>query len=216
MIAIIDYGAGNLSSVSNALSYLSCESMISNCPEEIMSADGVILPGVGAFGDAMQEIRARRLDVCIRKFIETGKPFLGICLGMQVLFEGSEESPGVAGLNLLKGKICRIPQSKGLKIPHMGWNELRLAKQGALFNGLKKEDADGYCYFVHSYYLKAEEDIVTATVEYGVSMDVAIQKYNLHACQFHPEKSGAYGLSMLMNFIKLMPSSFMPSSLPVQ
>ena len=146
----------------------------------------------------MDELRRRGLEKPIRNFIASGKPFLGICLGLQILFESSEESPGVPGLGILKGKIVRIPAGEGLKIPHMGWNSLSLRGNGDLFNRLKE---DSYVYFVHSYYLKTEEDIVTAETEYGVTIHAAVQKENLMACQFHPEKSGRTGLTMLKNFI---------------
>ena len=152
---------------------------------------------VGAFGDAMKSLRARGLEEPIRAFIASGKPFLGICLGLQLLFESSEESPGVAGLGLLKGKILRLPAESGLKIPHIGWNSLTIRKPGGLFAGVEGEP---YVYFVHSYYLQAEEDVVAATAEYGAAIHAAVQKDNLLACQFHPEKSGEVGLRLLRNF----------------
>lgn len=198
MIAIIDYGAGNIRSVEKAFIHLGAEVTVTRDPEILLSADAAVLPGVGSFGDAMDELRRRGLEKPIRNFIASGKPFLGICLGLQILFESSEESPGVPGLGILKGKIVRIPAGEGLKIPHMGWNSLSLRGNGDLFNRLKD---DSYVYFVHSYYLKAEEDIVTAETEYGVTIHAAVQKENLMACQFHPEKSGRTGLTMLKNFI---------------
>lgn len=198
MIAIIDYGAGNIRSVEKAFIHLGAEVTVTRDPEILLSADAAVLPGVGSFGDAMDELRRRGLEKPIRNFIASGKPFLGICLGLQILFESSEESPGVSGLGILKGKIVRIPAGEGLKIPHMGWNSLSLRGNGDLFNRLKD---DSYVYFVHSYYLKAEEDIVTAETEYGVTIHAAVQKENLMACQFHPEKSGRTGLIMLKNFI---------------
>lgn len=200
MIAIIDYGAGNLQSVEKALRYLECPCRITADPDALMAAEAAILPGVGAFGDTMENLRAKGLEGPIKAYIESGRPFLGICLGLQVLFESSEESPGVPGLGVLKGKILRLPEGAGLKIPHIGWNSLGVEKPGGLLAGL----GDGpYVYFVHSYYLRAEEDVVTATAEYGATIHAAVQKGNLWACQFHPEKSGEVGLRMLQNFVEL-------------
>lgn len=201
MIAIIDYGAGNIRSVEKALVHLGADVTVTQNPEVLLTADAAVLPGVGSFGDAMNTLRSRDLEQPICEFIASGKPFLGICLGLQILFESSEESPGVSGLGLLKGKITRIPASDGLKIPHMGWNSLSLHGDGELFRNIKGEP---YVYFVHSYYLQAEEDIVTAAAEYGVSIHAAVQKNNLMACQFHPEKSGSAGLAMLKNFIDMI------------
>lgn len=200
MIAIIDYGAGNLLSVEKALRYLGCECAVTAKAAELGAADMAILPGVGAFGDAMCQLRERRLEQPIREFIASGRPFLGICLGLQILFESSEESPGVEGLGVLKGKICRLPDNFGLKVPHMGWNSLQIKKPGGLFAGIQPEP---YVYFVHSYYLRAEEDIVTASAQYGVELHAAVQKGKLFACQFHPEKSGELGLALLRNFAGL-------------
>ncbi len=198
MIAIIDYGAGNLSSVEKALMYLGSPCTVTAKPEELLACDGAVLPGVGAFGDAMSNLRGRGLEEPICRFAASGRPFLGICLGLQILFESSEESPGVSGLGLLKGKILRLPGDRGVKVPHMGWNSLDVPKPGGLFRGLGREP---YVYFVHSYYLQAQEDIVTATAEYGVTIHAAVEKGNLYACQFHPEKSGETGLVILRNFI---------------
>lgn len=197
MIAIIDYGAGNLQSVEKALRHLGCQCQITADPGELAAAQAAVLPGVGAFGDAMGQLRARGLEEPIRRFVSSGKPFLGICLGLQILFEESEESPGVKGLGLLRGKVLRLPKESGLKIPHIGWNSLSVGKPGGLFAGVEGEP---YVYFVHSYYLRAEEDVVTATAEYGTTIHAAVQKGNLLACQFHPEKSGQVGLSLLENF----------------
>ncbi len=199
-IAVIDYGAGNLRSVEKALGHLGCECEVTADPGVLAAADGAILPGVGAFGDAMGQLRARGLEAPIRAFVETGKPFLGICLGLQILFESSEESPGVAGLGLLRGKILRLPGDRGLKVPHMGWNSLQV-RGGSFLDGLGEEP---YVYFVHSYYLQAEEEIVAATAEYGVRFHAAVQKENLMACQFHPEKSGDVGLRILANFAAML------------
>ena len=197
MIAIIDYGAGNLQSVEKALRHLGCQCQITADPGELAAAQAAVLPGVGAFGDAMGQLRARGLEEPIRQFVSSGKPFLGICLGLQILFEESEESPGVKGLGLLRGKVLRLPKESGLKIPHIGWNSLSVGKPGGLFAGVEGEP---YVYFVHSYYLRAEEDVVTATAEYGTTIHAAVQKGNLLACQFHPEKSGQVGLKLLENF----------------
>ena len=197
MIAIIDYGAGNLQSVEKALRHLGCQCQITADPGELAAAQAAVLPGVGAFGDAMGQLRARGLEEPIRQFVSSGKPFLGICLGLQILFEESEESPGVKGLGLLRGRVLRLPKESGLKIPHIGWNSLAVRKPGGLFAGVEGEP---YVYFVHSYYLRAEEDVVTATAEYGTTIHAAVEKGNLLACQFHPEKSGQVGLSLLENF----------------
>ena len=197
MIAIIDYGAGNLQSVEKALRHLGCQCQITADPGELAAAQAAVLPGVGAFGDAMGQLRARGLEEPIRQFVSSGKPFLGICLGLQILFEESEESPGVKGLGLLRGRVLRLPKESGLKIPHIGWNSRVVGKPGGLLAGAEGEP---YVYFVHSYYLRAEEDVVTATAEYGTTIHAAVQKGNLLACQFHPEKSGQVGLSLLENF----------------
>ena len=197
MIAIIDYDAGNIKSVEKALQYLGEEAVITRDAGEILMADKVILPGVGAFGDAMEKLNRYGLVPVIHEVVEKGIPFLGICLGLQLMFESSEEAPGVEGLGLLKGKIVRIPEGDGLKVPHMGWNSLSFPKEGRLFAGIPE---NSYVYFVHSYYLQAEEDIVTATAEYGVTIHASVEKGNVFACQFHPEKSSKWGLKILENF----------------
>ena len=204
MIAIIDYGAGNLQSVVKAFEFIGCRVKIIQNPEELQKADAAILPGVGSFGDAMNSLTARGFVAPIREFVRTGKPFLGICLGLQLLFESSEESPGVEGLGILKGKILRIPDAPGLKIPHIGWNSLQYqGNPSMLFQGLSQSP---YVYFVHSYYLQAEDPgVVIATAEYGVTIHAAVKKGSLFACQFHPEKSGSEGLQMLRNFAALIP-----------
>ena len=202
MIAIIDYGAGNLQSVKKAFDYLGVETTVTADPQALNSAAAAVLPGVGAFGDAMAALHSLQLEEPIRRFIEQDKPFLGICLGLQLLFEGSEESPGVPGLGILKGTIRRIPDGPGLKIPHIGWNSLRLLQKDGLFAGLEEEP---YVYFVHSYYLRAEDrSVVSAQTEYGVAIDAAVRRGSLNAVQFHPEKSGKTGLAMLKNFAGLL------------
>lgn len=202
MIAVLDYGAGNLQSVLKALHFLGCEAEITADPARLNGASAAILPGVGAFGDAMACLRHSGLVQPMLDFIQMGRPFLGICLGLQLLFEESEEAPGVPGLGVLKGKIHRIPAGPGLKIPHIGWNSLDLQKSSGLFAGLEEHP---YVYFVHSYYLKASDrGNVTATTEYGVTIDASVQKGNLFATQFHPEKSGKTGLKMLRNFADMI------------
>ena len=201
MIAIIDYDAGNIKSVEKALDFLGQDVVITGEPEKILKADKVILPGVGAFGDAMANLRRTGLDVVIRQVAGRGTPFLGICLGLQLLFERSDEAPGVEGLGILKGEILRIPEKEGLKIPHMGWNSLHLENNGRLFRGIEE---GAYVYFVHSYYLKAaEESIVKASTEYSVHIHASVEKDNVFACQFHPEKSSDVGISILKNFVEL-------------
>lgn len=201
MIAIIDYDAGNLRSVEKALIHLGAAPVITREHKEILSADHIILPGVGAFGDAMRRLQEYELIPVIKEAVRRQIPFLGICLGMQLLFKASQESPGVNGLGLLEGEILRIPESAGLKIPHMGWNSLKFDHPGRLFEGL---DEGRYVYFVHSYYLVAEEEqIVTASAQYGVSIHASVEKGNLFGCQFHPEKSSEDGLKILRNFLNV-------------
>lgn len=199
MIAIIDYDAGNIKSVEKAILSLGEEVVITRDAQTILNADGVILPGVGAFGDAMEKLHTYGLVDVIHECVEKKIPFLGICLGLQLMFESSEESPGVEGLHLLDGKILRIPAEEGLKIPHIGWNNLHFPNKGRLFAGLPE---DSYVYFVHSYYLSAEDEkIVAATTEYGTLIHASVEKGNVFACQFHPEKSSDVGLKILQNFI---------------
>ena len=195
MIAIIDYNAGNLKSVEKALNYLEQDCIVTRDFREIEKADKVILPGVGAFGDAMSQLKKYELDKVIR---EVTQKRIGICLGLQLLFEGSDESQGVEGLHILDGSIKRIPDQPGLKIPHIGWNSLNLQNNGRLFTGLEEHP---YVYFVHSYYLQAkDEQIVKATTEYSTTIHASVEKDNIFACQFHPEKSGDVGLAILKNF----------------
>ncbi len=201
MTAVIDYDAGNIKSVEKALQALGEEAVITRDRELLLCADRVILPGVGAFGDAMGKLNAYGLVEIIHEVIKRGTPFLGICLGLQLLFERSEESNGVPGLGVLKGEVLRIPDEEGLKIPHIGWNSLKFPQRGRLFEGIAE---DSYVYFVHSYYLKAvEKDVVKATTEYGVLIHASVEKDNIFACQFHPEKSSDVGLKILRNFISI-------------
>lgn len=200
MIAIIDYDAGNIRSVEKALKHLGQDVLITRDADEILASDKVILPGVGAFSDAMNKINQYHLKNTIYDVIGKGTPFLGICVGQQLLFEGSEEG-NAAGLGILKGQIVRFPETAGYKIPHMGWNSLQVREGAALFKGLSNNP---YVYFVHSYYLAAKnKEQVCATAEYITTIDAAIAVDNLYACQFHPEKSGAVGLKILENFVTL-------------
>ncbi len=201
MIAIIDYDAGNLKSVEKALIRVGAEPVVTRDPKVIEQADKVILPGVGAFGEAMEKLEKFQLIEPIYKAVEQGKPFLGICLGLQLMFEYSEEKEGCKGLALLKGGVKRIPDAPGLKVPHIGWNSLKVTGGAKLFQNLPEEP---YVYFVHSYYLDAEDaDVVAATTEYGVTIHASVEKGNIFACQFHPEKSGETGLAILKNFVEL-------------
>ena len=199
MVAIIDYGAGNLQSVKKALDFIGAESKITDNKDKINAASHIILPGVGSFADAMSCIRERGLEETIKKSADGSKHFLGICLGLQLLFESSEESPGVKGLGVFKGDIVTIPKDNGLKVPHIGWNSVKLNQTNGIFEGIKDES---YFYFVHSYYLKnADEDIVAGTTEYGVPIQCAVQNGRVCATQFHHEKSSEVGLALLRNFV---------------
>lgn len=201
MLAIIDYDAGNLRSVEKAFALLGETPVITRDPQVLLQADKVVLPGVGAFGDAMEKLHQYELVDIIKKIIKNGVPFLGICLGMQLLFETSEESPGAKGLGVCKGKILRIPEQDGLKVPHMGWNSLHYDHPGRLYRGIPE---NSYVYFVHSYYLKAEQsEIVVASADYAANIHASIEQGNVFGCQFHPEKSSDVGLAILKNFIEL-------------
>ena len=201
MIAIIDYDAGNIKSVEKALKTLGQDVVVTRDPDTILNADKVILPGVGAFGDAMGKLHSYGLVEVIHKVAEKRTPFLGICLGLQLMFESSEETPGVEGLGILKGKIVKIPENGELKIPHMGWNSLHFQNDGRLFANLPQ---DSYVYFVHSYYLQAEDEgIVKATTDYSTCIHASVEKDNVFACQFHPEKSSDVGLTIIKNFCSL-------------
>lgn len=203
MIAIIDYGAGNIQSVYKALKFIGADCKVTSDKDEIFNADGAILPGVGSFGDAMDTMTKRGIKDTIIEYTKSGKPFLGICLGLQLLFPESEETPGVKGLDIFKGTITKIPnQNRTLKIPHMGWNNISIKQKNGIFKDIEGEP---YVYFVHSFYLKAQDkDIVAATTQYGVEIDAAVQKGNIIATQFHPEKSGEVGLKMLKNFVEMV------------
>ena len=201
MVAIIDYDAGNIKSVEKALLHLGEEVIITRDREQILNSDKVILPGVGAFGDAIEKLRSYGLDKVIYEVVERKIPFLGICLGLQLLFEKSDETPGVKGLGILPGEILRIPDKEGIKIPHMGWNSVKIKENARIFKDVPQ---DSYVYFVHSYYLKAgREEDVAATTEYSTLIHAAVEHDNVFACQFHPEKSSEIGLKILKNFVEL-------------
>ena len=200
MIAIIDYGAGNLQSVKKALDYLCEPNLITAKSSEIEAADALVLPGVGSFGDAMQSLSDSGLLETVRAAALSDTPFLGICLGLQLLFPESEESKGVKGLGVLPGKIIKFPGDMGVKIPQIGWNSINIREGCKLYAGVPQ---NAYVYFVHSYYLQATDpEVVAATAEYGVTFhaSVADEAHRLYATQFHPEKSGAVGLRILRNF----------------
>lgn len=201
MIAIIDYGAGNIRSVYKALRFIGADCKITKDKTEIMNADGAILPGQGSFGDCMNSMTSREIADTVKDFINSGKPFLGICVGLQLLFDESEESEGVKGLGVFEGKIRRIPNGEGLKIPHMGWNSLEIKDGDPLF---KDVENGSYVYFVHSYYLDCpDKSLVSSQTEYGVRIDASVSRGNVFATQFHPEKSGDVGLKLLKNFTEI-------------
>ena len=198
MVSIIDYGAGNLHSVKNALDFLGAHSVITKDKDVILSSDHVILPGVGSFGDAMRSLKNGGLYETVKRAADGSRPFLGICLGLQLLFEKSEESPGVNGLGIFKGSVSKIPEH-GLKIPHMGWNNITLTKKSRILPA-----DNSFVYFVHSYYIRPQDaDIVSAYTEYGERLDIAIERGNIFATQFHPEKSGDAGMDILRRFLSL-------------
>ena len=201
MIAIIDYDAGNIKSVEKAFKILGEDTVLTRDFNVIETADKVVLPGVGSFCDAMEHLKKYELDKAIQDYVQSDKPFLGICLGLQLLFDSSEESPGVDGLHILEGDVIRIPDGPGIKVPHIGWNSLEYPNPGRLFKDI---DEGAFVYFVHSYYLKAKDpSIVTATTDYGCNIHASVEKGNIFACQFHPEKSSTVGLKILENFAKL-------------
>ncbi|MCK4906121.1 MAG: imidazole glycerol phosphate synthase subunit HisH [Spirochaetes bacterium] len=201
MIAIIDYGMGNLRSVAKALEKMGLKTIITDSPQDVKKAKGLILPGVGAFGKAVENIKNLKLDKAILGFIDSGRPFLGICLGLQLLFEDSDEDGhSVKGLGLFKGKVRKFKHD--LKIPHMGWNQVEKTKDTTLLNEVETGD---YFYFVHSYYVVPEDKTLIATnTSYGYTFASSIAKENVFACQFHPEKSQRKGLSIISQFGKLL------------
>ena len=200
MIAIIDYGAGNIQSVAKALRHIGCDCKVTKNKEEILASDGAVLPGVGSFGDTVDTMNAYGIKETVKEYIAGGKPFLGICLGMQLLFPESEESPGAEGLGIFEGTITRIPDGEGLKIPHMGWNSLTVNPKSRLLKGIGEEP---YVYFVHSYSAVGCDQDTTAVVEYGVPITASVQRGNVFGCQFHPEKSGNVGLGILQAFSEI-------------
>lgn len=206
MIAVIDYKAGNLKNVAKALEFIRADVIVTQDPETILHADGVVLPGVGAFADCIGGLKAAGLESVVRQVISGGTPFLGICLGFQMLFDCSEENAGgrerVRGFGIFRGTVRRFPHETGLKIPHMGWNNLLVSKKSPLFSGLPENP---YVYFVHSYYVEAEDSsIVAARCRYGIEFDAAISAANVFGTQFHPEKSGDTGITILKNFVKVV------------
>ena len=200
MVAVVDYDAGNVKSVEKALDKLGAEHVLTSDPEVIKNADSCILPGVGNFGDCMDKLRSAGLDKAVKDFAASGKCFLGICVGLQLLFDESEESPGVSGLGILKGKVKKFTSTDELKVPQIGWNNVFNVK-GRLFEGI---DENTYFYFVHSFYLDAaDKNIVTSNTSYGTDYDSSIESGNVFATQFHPEKSSDAGLKVVTNFLKI-------------
>jgi len=202
MLAVIDYGAGNLRSVLHALNYLGVESMrVVRSAHELRGAEKIILPGVGAFGAGMQQLHAQNLVQPIRDAVHAGVPYLGICLGMQFLFDYSDEMGIYNGFGLLPGRVTRFPERDGLKVPHMGWNQVAPTRDSPLLKGL---DAESYAYFVHSYYcIPQNPDDVLLSACYGDDFCAGVQRENLYGVQFHPEKSQKTGLQILTNFLEI-------------
>jgi imidazole glycerol-phosphate synthase subunit HisH len=198
MIAIVDYGMGNLKSVGNAFARLGAKFVVTRDAEEIRKSTAIVLPGVGAFGRCVENLRRFELFDVIKEQIASGKRYLGICLGLQILFESSEEAPGVAGMGVVKGTVSRFRE--GLKVPHMGWNSVCVARDSEMLKGLGEGT---HFYFVHSFYPVPAEDVAATTTDYGITFVSAIERDNLFACQFHPEKSQAMGLHLLSNFVTL-------------
>ncbi|MEK5059820.1 imidazole glycerol phosphate synthase subunit HisH [Paenibacillus sp. FSL H7-0326] len=204
-IAIVDYGMGNLHSVSKAVERLGYTALVTGDEQEILGASGVILPGVGAFGDAMQHLRETKLDTVVKQVSENGTPLLGICLGMQLLFSRSEEYGSHEGLGILPGDVVRFEERAEYKVPHMGWNELEFKQQDSpLFDGLE----EGHVYFVHSYHVKPEvESNLLAVTDYGYPVTAIVGQGSVYGMQFHPEKSGELGMQLLNNFLRLAEAS---------
>lgn len=203
MIVVIDYGMGNLRSVSKAFETQGFPVLVTNDPHQILSANGLVLPGVGAFGDCLKNLKENNLIGPIKKYILNGRPFLGICLGLQALFEESEESPDEKGLGIFKGKVVKFPEFKKerLKVPHMGWNQIRFDFNSKVLKGILQES---WFYFVHSYYVKPDNsELGLVNSDYGIEFTAAVEKENVFACQFHPEKSGEFGLKILNNFANI-------------
>tara|TARA_A100001015_G_C14880877_1_gene668360 strand:- start:535 stop:1164 length:630 start_codon:yes stop_codon:yes gene_type:complete len=204
-ILIIDYGMGNIASVCNAISSLNCNSLISNDPKDILKADGIILPGVGAFGEAIKNLKNLKLFDPLKNYaIKEKKPLLGICLGMQLLADFSNERGSNEGLGLIPGNVRKIKTKSNLPLPHVGWNDIKIKTKKPLF----KDIHDGNCfYFVHSYYFDCDKKYISSTVEYGETITASVQNKNIYGAQFHPEKSQSKGKIMLKNFIDLMASN---------
>tara|TARA_B100000902_G_scaffold79473_1_gene84153 strand:- start:22050 stop:22658 length:609 start_codon:yes stop_codon:yes gene_type:complete len=200
MISIIDYGLGNLKSVHKALNSLGFTSKVTSSVRDIDNCNGIIFPGVGSFGDCMKELDERGLIDSLKKSINSGKPFMGICLGLQILFEKSEESPNVQGLSILKGEISKIKFAKNLKVPHMGWNKINKTKNSSILEGI---NSDAWMYFVHSFKFDNDLKITDSISSYGETFSASINKDNVFATQFHPEKSSSVGLNVLKNFADL-------------
>ena len=199
MVAVIDYGMGNLKSVLNAFSRLNADIVISSDPDVVRNAPVIVLPGVGAFGRCMENLEKRGLTAAIKGHIRDGKRYLGICLGMQILFESGDETPGTPGLGIIKGTVPRFTGS--MKVPHMGWNSVTLTKDSPMFNGIQTGD---YFYFVHSYYCApSDPGVIATTTDYGDPFVSSVETANIFACQFHPEKSQALGLKLLRNFLDI-------------
>jgi glutamine amidotransferase len=200
MISIVDYGMGNLRSVKKAFENLGFLTSVTRDPEVILNSSGLVLPGVGAFGDCVKNLEEYDLVEPIKKFIKRGKPFLGICLGLQLLFEESEESPDIKGLGILRGKVVRFPRfdKERLKVPHMGWNQVEIKLELSILRGIPQ---GSWFYFVHSYFPEPEDkSVIAGKTNYGIEFTSAVQKENIFACQFHPEKSSTLGLGILENF----------------
>jgi glutamine amidotransferase len=205
VIAVIDYGMGNLRSVSKALEFVGAEVVVTDSPKKLKEAAGLVLPGVGAFRDAVRNLKKKGLWEAIVEEVEKGKPFLGICLGLQLLFEKSYEFGETEGFGFIKGKVVRFELPKEFKIPHMGWNQVHVKKESELFKDIRDGE---YFYFVHSYYVKPQEESVKLTeTDYGICFTSAVEKDNIFATQFHPEKSQRAGLKLLENFCRIVNKS---------